>query len=669
MLTSLLLLYSRVWKTSLIEGYQQETKFLANFAFSASTADDPSTIKLRAWTFMDHQKVLLFENDDWFFTQGLPCVDRGRAAFMNATVPPGRYYGEAMDVVERQFVQPRPSYVFLLLARCSEWAASSANSHDACTGRRPDGEPIPNGVFLYFHLEMTNPGGYWSKHFSADEQGLFEFHTTMLVAYISLFVVYIVMYTTRWDDEAFVYKIEVFSAVLFCCSAYHGLMVAHYLEYAWDGIGRPWCVATAEAAEALSTILFTLLLLLISKGWMVSKMRLKRKTRLLQMCVTIALTGLHTLLFVLEYVNRDPAATYHKYESSSARVLIILRLFITGWFVWCAHRSYHHDQRADVRRFFGFIGLVGGCWLVSLPLFSLIAAHLPNYARLRYIVVLVHATTYMSLCALSILSLPRVASPLERPLPPLASRRAVMPGVVSPNGSPRSSGQELTGSGGDLRRSRAAAPTATADAPAGERPGASPPLSWYSNGCLASSSTAESESAQEEATSERRPPVAHREPPPGLSESEMLAKRMIAERSSGGGPSAAPESSSSAAGSATPTERRPSRSSGYPGSGSEQRASEMACESTTNDGRKRNPSIIASQLEREAQMEREASGELPTGGSSAGSPAAAPPFPPGPNLGNLIAVSRSGRLPPLGNIGRRTSRNRIHTPASGFEHS
>ena len=95
----------------------------------------------------------------------------------------------------------------------------------------------------------------------------------------------------------------------------------------------------------------------------------------------------------------------------------------------------------------------------------------------------------------------------------------------------------------------------------------------------------------------------------------------------------------------------------------------MACESTTNDGRKRNPSIIASQLEREAQMEREASGELPTGGSSAGSPAAAPPFPPGPNLGNLIAVSRSGRLPPLGNIGRRTSRNRIHTPASGFEHS
>ena len=334
MLTSLLLLYSRVWKTSLIEGYQQETKFLANFAFSASTADDPSTIKLRAWTFMDHQKVLLFENDDWFFTQGLPCADRGRAAFMNATVPPGRYYGEAMDVVERQFVQPRPSYVFLLLARCSEWAASSAaNSHDACTGRRPDGEPIPNGVFLYFHLEMTNPGGYWSKHFSADEQGLFEFHTTMLVAYISLFVVYIVMYTTRWDDEAFVYKIEVFSAVLFCCSAYHGLMVAHYLEYAYDGIGRPWCVATAEAAEALSTILFTLLLLLISKGWMVSKMRLKRKTRLLQMCVTIALTGLHTLLFVLEYVNRDPAECYHTYESSSARVLVILRLFITGWFV------------------------------------------------------------------------------------------------------------------------------------------------------------------------------------------------------------------------------------------------------------------------------------------------------------------------------------------------
>ena len=60
------LLCGRVWRTHLVEGYQQQTKFLANFAFAASTQERPASVKLTAWTFMDHQKVLLFKNDEWF---------------------------------------------------------------------------------------------------------------------------------------------------------------------------------------------------------------------------------------------------------------------------------------------------------------------------------------------------------------------------------------------------------------------------------------------------------------------------------------------------------------------------------------------------------------------------------------------------------------------------
>jgi hypothetical protein len=91
----------------------------------------------------------------------------------------GRYYGEAGQVIETAVVQPEPAYVFLALARCGAWLLDGSGDN-ACTGVRASGALLPNGVFLYFDLEMRNPGGYWRAHFSADEQGLFEFHIVLL---------------------------------------------------------------------------------------------------------------------------------------------------------------------------------------------------------------------------------------------------------------------------------------------------------------------------------------------------------------------------------------------------------------------------------------------------------------------------------------------------------
>jgi len=410
---------ARTWTTALVEGYQQDWKFLAKFAFTSTTSIEPGMIYLRAWTFMSGQHVLLYENDMWFAAQehsafdlepeamGLSrCERQASLAFANASVPQGRFYGDAGRVIVSHVIHPDPSYVFMALARCRAWLDHSKT--DSCTGSRPDGT-IPNGVFLYFELTMLNPGGYWRAHFSADEFGIFEFHLVLGGGYLLLSLAYAIKGMICWADEPFVHKLQVsiistptgpaylpltcvcaacrqvFSAVLGCSLAYHAFSLAHYFDYAETGVGRPWAVWVAEGADSLSTVLFTLLLLMVSKGWMVSKSRLKRKTRFLQGIVTILLIITYVVIFVLEIVARDPAATYHKYESSGARVLIVLRLLITGWFAWCVHRSYHHDSRVEVRNFFVCLSMIGGVWLLSLPVFSIVATNLPNYLRLRYV--------------------------------------------------------------------------------------------------------------------------------------------------------------------------------------------------------------------------------------------------------------------------------------------
>ena len=132
--------------------------------------------------------------------------------------------------------------------------------------------------------------------------GLFEFHLALGGAYLVLAFAYTLGAFFRWHDEPFVHKLQVFSAVLLCCVAYHAFSLAHYFDYASTGVGRPWAVWVAEAAESGATVLLTLLLLVISKGWMVSKARLKRKTRVLQGLVTILLVAIYVGIFVLEIV-------------------------------------------------------------------------------------------------------------------------------------------------------------------------------------------------------------------------------------------------------------------------------------------------------------------------------------------------------------------------------
>ena len=75
------------------------------------------------------------------------------------------------------------------------------------------------------------------------------------------------------EDHAWFAKLQAMAAVLCCSLIQHGMLVHHYIEYAASGVGVEWAYKTAEAAESLGTVLFTLLLLVLSKGWMVTRAR------------------------------------------------------------------------------------------------------------------------------------------------------------------------------------------------------------------------------------------------------------------------------------------------------------------------------------------------------------------------------------------------------------
>ena len=139
----------------------------------------------------------------------------------------------------------------------------------------------------------------------------------------------------------------------------------------------------------------------------------------MQTASTFTLIIIYVVLFVLELSNRDPAATYHTYESDSARVLVAVRIVLLIWFVWCVRRSAMNEEGPGVARFFKQFAVVGAVWLVSLPVYSLVATTIPSWHRLKTISALMSTTNFATLAAIGWLTLPsRAPTPPPPPGPP-----------------------------------------------------------------------------------------------------------------------------------------------------------------------------------------------------------------------------------------------------------
>lgn len=88
---------------------------------------------------------------------------------------------------------------------------------------------------------------------------------------------------------------------------------------------------TGKAVEALSTLVFLLLLILLAKGYTVTRARLKSRTSAKIGSFMALYSFTYVCLFIWEQSVFDPGQVLYTYESPAGYGLIMLRLI--GW-VW-----------------------------------------------------------------------------------------------------------------------------------------------------------------------------------------------------------------------------------------------------------------------------------------------------------------------------------------------
>ena len=465
--------------SAIVEGYQQDFAFVARFGYAATSTlaafktfghtRSSALLKMQAWTFLEEQRLLIYTDNRWFdayMKPGLTCGERARLSTFNFTVPARGYYGTATTIIDMEPQLAAPEVWHLALARCREWGREG---HFNIPVSRE-----PNGIFMYYTSHMLNEG---LDEFSTDEVGLWSVHLIFVGWYglLSLHFAFVIAWraeaakwyfvlsfipgvgflcasaagrlshshapansrrqrravvpVTSMDTKAarefgYYAKVELFFFLLLLHSAHHALALAHYERYRRYGLRHEWLATAAEVVGHAASVLLTVALLWISKGYTVTVTQLRLRTRIKQGVVSVLLVTLYTSMLLADIVQRDVAAAWAAHESMPARLLVAVRLLLALWFTrnvrrimrveatarssmsggretrgertslpaQCerpvgmldnvgAIRSRLHSASGGALGFYRVFLVAGAMWLVSLPLWHAVAAAAPAYMR------------------------------------------------------------------------------------------------------------------------------------------------------------------------------------------------------------------------------------------------------------------------------------------------
>ncbi|XP_054854918.1 transmembrane protein 145 [Eublepharis macularius] len=237
-----------------------------------------------------------------------------------------------------------------------------------------------DGLELEYEMILTNGKSFWTRHFSADEFGILETDITFLLIFILILIIscyfgYLLkgrqLLHTTYKMFMIAAGVEVLSLMFFCI---------YWGQYASDGIGNGSLKILAKLLFSVSFLIFLLMLILLGKGFTVTRGRISH-TGSIKLSVYMTLyTITHVVLFIYEAEFFDQAQVLYTYESPAGYGLIALQFVAYIWFCYAiliTLKQFPEKQPFYVPFFAAYT-----LWFFAVPVTALIANFgIPKWAR------------------------------------------------------------------------------------------------------------------------------------------------------------------------------------------------------------------------------------------------------------------------------------------------
>ncbi|XP_054423599.1 transmembrane protein 145 isoform X2 [Pteronotus mesoamericanus] len=237
-----------------------------------------------------------------------------------------------------------------------------------------------DGLQLEYEMVLTNGKSFWTRHFSADEFGILETDVTFLLIFILIFFLscyfgYLLkgrqLLHTTYKMFMAAAGVEVLSLLFFCI---------YWGQYATDGIGNESLKILAKLLFSSSFLIFLLMLILLGKGFTVTRGRISHSGSVKLSVYMTLYTLTHVVLLIYEAKFFDPGQVLYMYESPAGYGLIGLQVAAYVWFCYAVLVSLRHfpEKQPFYVPFFAAYTL----WFFAVPVMALIANFgIPKWAR------------------------------------------------------------------------------------------------------------------------------------------------------------------------------------------------------------------------------------------------------------------------------------------------
>ncbi|KAM9034280.1 transmembrane protein 145 isoform 4-T4 [Sarcophilus harrisii] len=237
-----------------------------------------------------------------------------------------------------------------------------------------------DGLQLEYEMVLTNGKSFWTRHFSADEFGILETDVTFLLIFTLIFLLscyfgYLLkgrqLLHTTYKMFMAAAGVEVLSLLFFCI---------YWGQYASNGIGNESLKIVAKLLFSVSFLIFLLMLILLGKGFTVTRGRISHSGSVKLSVYMTLYTLTHVVLLIYEAEFFDPGQVLYTYESPAGYGLIGLQVAAYVWFCYAVLVSLRHFP--EKQPFYGPFFAAYTLWFFAVPVMALIANFgIPKWAR------------------------------------------------------------------------------------------------------------------------------------------------------------------------------------------------------------------------------------------------------------------------------------------------
>ncbi|KAF6018645.1 TMEM145 [Bugula neritina] len=360
------------------EGYVKSPKdwyFLTRFCFLGSADSSKGHVGRLSWTISFSKesyyfnkstqfpyKLLLYPDDDWdnvYPGSGESCEEKADVLIGTGnshSLSPDYKFSGCQEVstgggiqtgvtyncsAGKTFGTPKEKWWYIVIANCGS----------------------PEGVDVAYELLLTNApeGKVFFEHYSADEFFILQTDIGFLVAYFVMITLsaYVTYALNKIQMFHVTYKIYLASILIQLLSLM--VLVGYWSNYGLTGIPKDSWKYFGRFLEFFGTVLFVMLLILMAKGYTITRGRIRK-------------------IGVIKIISFDPAEVLYIYDSVPGYILVAIRLFAWLWFcygIFFTMKNYE-EKRAFYIPFF----VIYSIWFWAAPIMVFIALDgIPKWTR------------------------------------------------------------------------------------------------------------------------------------------------------------------------------------------------------------------------------------------------------------------------------------------------